>query len=389
MAERGKVVVALILGAAIFYPKVSGAESGRLRFRPELGKKQTVQITSHMASIPKVSGKSDATERHWVLTLELEPTDIAADGSVTIRVTILRIQYKLSTARGMKEFPVTDLDSADETWRSADQTLGNEQEKCLCLAPIGESFTAVVSDRGRVIKIDSEAFCAAVARKRIQYEDETIRRTTIRVMAYRYKDETEETKRRLLEADVAKAIRDENTRYGSPARREQDHRKAASECYLYSTGQLRLLLNDVLVPFPEEPVAQDGRWTAPFLMIADGPIPLTGTYALKSGGDGVRTIQVEAERTPDDQSINEPNIPDEYRTRLTGVSRTTLKIDAATGVLLSRETSADLTGRTPIVFPEPPPKVGQPPQFKVNGVLPVDIRATTTVQTLPQDIRSL
>jgi hypothetical protein len=307
---------------------------------------------------------------------------MAADGSVTIRATILRIQHKLSALHEMKEVCVIDVDSADETWRHDDQSRSNEQELCMCLAPIGESFTAVVSARGRVTKVNCEAFRVAVARKRIQYEDEMIRRRTIRIREDKYKDESERRKRRHLEADVAKAIKQENARYGSAAQREQDHRKAASECHLYSTGQLRLLLNDVLVPFPEEPVAKEGSWTAPFLMIADGPIQLTGEYTLMSDENGVRTIHAEAKRSPDDQSINEPNIPDEHRTRLSGVSWATLKIDATTGVLLSKEVSADLTGQTPVLRPELPTKVGQPLKFKVEEVRLIDARATTTLETL-------
>lgn len=387
MGKRGKAV-GLILSIVILGASTAGAGTGRLRFCPEIGKKQTVQITSHMATTPASPPAGDVTERHWVLTLELEPLEAASDGTVTIKVTVLRVRHKLYWVRKTGEHPMIDLDSADETRR-------DKHEMGICLAPVGESFTVVVSARGRAWRVDSAAFCRAVARKRMQYEDEAIRRETIRKKEWEYGEKDEEvrrklmqagvpkervygvkdeaTRRRLIQADVAKALKDENTKYGSAAQRQEHYRKDAAECHLYSLGQVRLMLNDVLVPFPDGPVAEGGRWTAPFMMCADGPVELEGTYTLQSLENDTCTIQVRAERTMNDHTIIEPPVPSEYRTRLAGTYQATMKIDRATGALVSKEASVDLAGRTSNYMPNIP-ATHQTSQIKS--------RATTTVEVL-------
>ena len=363
---RQRDVAALILSMVTLGSSVTGAESLPLQFRPPVGQKQTLQVTSHVSTVPVTPSDTDRTERHWILTMELEPLAVAADGNVTIRVTLRRIQHKLFAIRKGKEFYMFDLDSADEKRR-------NEQQMGMCLAPIGESFAVVISARGRVQKVDTEAFCVAVARKRMQYEDEAIRRETIRIRAWGYRNEDEATRQKHLQADADKAVRAENRRFGSAAKREQLYRDCAVEFHLYSLEKLRRSLLDVLIPFPDQPVAKDGRWTAPVMMRADGPIELEGTYTVKSQDNSTCTIQVEARRTMEDQSTTAPEVPEEHRTRLAGTYHATLKIDRTTGVLLSKEASMDLTGRTSTYMPDIPSS---------GKILEITVKATTTVEVV-------
>ena len=144
MIARGKSVVS-ILWIATICSTAAGADPVLLRYRPEIGKKQTVQVTSHALSKPEASSGSHAAERHWILTLELEPQAVTIDGTVTMKVTILRIRHKLCGVSEAGEFPMIDLDSAGEK-------PPYDYEVAICLAPIGESFTVIVSAQGRITK---------------------------------------------------------------------------------------------------------------------------------------------------------------------------------------------------------------------------------------------
>ena len=173
-------------------------------------------------------------------------------------------------------------------------------------------------------------------------------------------------------------MRRENNKYGgTAAQREQHYRDVAAECHLYSLGRLQWLFHDVAVPFPDEPVAVGGRWTAPFMMAADGPIELEATYTLVSRDGDTCTVQVEAQRTMEDKTLLPPPIPEEHRTRLAGTYKAVMKIDRATGVLLSKEASADLTGRTSTYIP---PLPGMPKITTPAKIVPLALTATTTVE---------
>ncbi len=367
MAERGRITIVLVLWIASLYSNVARAEAVPLQFRPEIGAKQTVRITTVMASTPAPPASPENTERSWALTLKLEPAVIAGDGAVTLRVTLLRIESKLLASGIRADGPLFSADSADETSR-------DEYGMGKCLAPIGESFTVIVSARGRIVKVDSEAFCVAVARKRIQYEDEAIRREATRFAEWRTKDKGKTAQRLAIKGEIEEAFRKEYNKYGSAAKREERYREEAMASELYSLVQLQRTLSDALIPFPDEPVAKGERWTAPVLVCTDGPIELTGTYTLTDQDNSTCTIQIEAQRTMDDQSMYIPEVPDEYRTRLAGTYRATVKIDRTTGVLLSKEASMDLTGRISTFMPD-----GQVPPRTFQIVA----KSTNTVEVMP------
>ncbi len=208
----------------------------------------------------------------------------------------------------------------------------------------------------------------------MQYEDEAIRRKATRRAQWKSREEEDEEKRqKLIQATVEAWIRDENRKYGSAARRERIYREGALESHLYSMVQLRWLLNDLLIPFPAEPVAEGGRWTAPVMFRSDGPIELAGTYTLKGRANDTCTIQVEAHRTMNDQSIGAPPVPEGHRTRLAGTYRATVRIDRTTGTVLSKEASMDLTGRTSTYMPDIP---------REGTILQISMKATATVEVV-------
>ncbi len=363
MVKRAKVA-ALLLFIVTVGASAAGPEGIRLQFRPKIGKKQTVRITTRVATTTSQPSSAERTEV-WILTLDLQPLALVADGGVAVKATFVRLQHQLLLGRKGEGAPM--LDSADEKRRDS-------RDMALCRALVGESFTAVVSAQGRLEKVDTGSFCDAVAPQRMKYEDEAIRRDTTRVKEAVYKNKDEATRRRLIEADVEKAIRKENDRYTTAAGREYAYRQGAVDCYLYSTRRLRWLLNDVLTPFAAGPVTLGSRWTAPVMVAADGPYELGGTYILKGQEDNTCTIQVEARRTTSDRSLVAPAVEEAQRSWLAGAYLATVKVDRTTGTVLSKETSLDLTGTGLIPVPGS--------QTTGTGVQ-VTSKATTTVEVLP------
>lgn len=108
MAKRRRIAV-LILSVATICSSALGADAICLRFHPEIGKKQTMLTRFSMFTTPSTPG-SDDLEFVWTFTVEIEPVDIAADGSVTMRVGILRVREEYSSSTN--KFVASHFDTA-------------------------------------------------------------------------------------------------------------------------------------------------------------------------------------------------------------------------------------------------------------------------------------
>lgn len=162
-------------------------------------------------------------------------------------------------------------------------------------------------------------------------------------------------------------IRQLNERYGSPEKRKQAYVEAAKS-HLFGTDQLRVLTSNVLVPLAPEPTKTAADWKGPVTISIECPMELVGTYTLRSVEQDVCTIQAQAQRTPEDKPLSS-RYP--MGSKLSGTYRATLKVDRATGRLLSREAVMNLAGG---LFMPGHPSAGP------EGTVPVTTVATTTVK---------
>ena len=80
MAKRGRITV-LILSVATICSSAVGADAVGLRFHPEIGKKQTMRVTSRMVTNHPTPSGRDSSEFIWTFIVEAEPVSIAPDGS--------------------------------------------------------------------------------------------------------------------------------------------------------------------------------------------------------------------------------------------------------------------------------------------------------------------
>jgi hypothetical protein len=156
MAKRGRIPAAILLIATIG-SSVAYAEALRLQFRPEVGKKQTIRVISRLATTHPGPAGEDVTEHAWTFIAELEPLSVAPDGSVAIKVSLLRAREEASMRSHGEIFHFDTAGGAHELSMGAG----------VSVAFLGESFTIVVSGRGKLVKLDTDAFYAAVVENRI------------------------------------------------------------------------------------------------------------------------------------------------------------------------------------------------------------------------------
>ena len=337
MADRGKIaawiLLVLTLGSSGAY-----AEAVRLRFRPEIGKKQTMRATSRLVTTHPAPGGQGSTTHVWTFTVELEPLALAPDGSVTIRVGILRAREETSMAGHGQIWKFDTAGGAHELNVSAGQWV----------AFLGESFTVVVSPQGAIVKLDTDAFYAAIAANRIKHEDRALLIGAEAEGGRRYKNMDVKDRRWMIQTDGEEAIRQANEKYGSPDKRKQAYKEEAADFLFYGTTQLRRLLNDLLAPFPPGPAQPGDRWSAPVLIRLEASTELAGTYVFKGPENGVCTLQAEARRNMEDVPFAAQPVQEAYRVKLAGTYQATIKVDPATGSVLSKEAVMELKGTAPM-----------------------------------------
>ncbi len=360
MATRG-IIATVILLIATIGSSAAYAEAIRLQFRPEIGKKRTMRVTLRLVTNHPAPTGQDSTTHAWTFTVELEPLSIASDGSVTIKVGILRAREESSMASHGELFHFDTGDRGHELNVSSGQYV----------ACLGASFTVVASPQGGIVKLDTDVFYAAIAENRIKHEDVAQQHWAEAEGGRRYKKSDVKDRRWLIQTDAEEAIRQTNEKYGSREKRKEAYQKQAADFQFYGTVVLRMLLNNLLAPFPPGPAQPGDHWSAPVLLRLEAPMELAGTYMFKGQQSGVCTIQADARRSMDDQPIGASQIPEAQRIKLAGTYQATIKVDPATGILLSKEAVMELKG----AVPRPSARTGT-----LGESVPVTSQATVTVE---------
>ncbi len=85
MTKRGRIAAVILLTATISWG-AARAEAIRLQFRPDIGQKRTMRVTSRLVTNHPAPTGQDGTAHVWTFAVELEPLSLASDGSVTIKV---------------------------------------------------------------------------------------------------------------------------------------------------------------------------------------------------------------------------------------------------------------------------------------------------------------
>jgi hypothetical protein len=353
----------VILLIATIGSSAACAEAIRLQFRPQVGQKRTMRVTSRLATTHPGPAGQDVTEHAWTFTVELQPLAIAPDGSVTIKVSLLRAREEASMRSHGEIFHFDTAGGAHELSVGAGQYV----------ACLGESFMIVVSPQGGLVKLDTDAFYAAIVENRLKHEDRALLIGAEAEGGRRYKNADAENRRWMIQTDAEEAIRQINEKYGSPEKRKQAYREQAPDFLFYGTNQLRTLLTNLLAPLAAQPVQPGDHWPGPVMLRLEGLMELAGTYTFKGLASGVCTLQAEARRSMDDQPIGPPPPPaqEAHRVKMAGMYQATMKVDPATGFVLSKEAIMELKGTAPM----PSARTGT-----LGAGVPITTKATVTVE---------
>jgi hypothetical protein len=365
VTKRGRIGELILLIGAV---GIGGCvEPVRLQFRPQIGQKQTMRVTFYLATTHPAPAGQDVTEHTWTFTARLEPLAIAPDGSVTMKVAILRVCEESSLRNRGK---IRHFDSDEGGLESSQYA-----------AFLGESFTIVTSAQGTVSKLDTDAFYAAIAENRIKTEDKAMQVRVDAGSRWGYGDDDDtEMRRRFVQAETEKAIQAENAKYGSREKRKQAYKEQAykeqTPDFLFNnTNLLRTLLTHLLPPLAARPVKRGDQWPGPVMLFLEGLMVLKGTYSFQGLEGGVCTLQAEARRGWDDQPIESPQPPVRKppRANLAGTYRATIKVDQATGSLLSQQAVMELKGTAPMPSAR---------TFTFGDPVPITTKATVTVEPM-------
>lgn len=357
MARRAQAVVVPVLCILTACSIGAAEDAVALKLTPEFGDRRTMCVTWRMVTSSPTSANNERFERSRTVVAQFEPLSLAGDDICTLRVGLQRdCSETVIDAAGRREVLVCH-DSARAVHRQS--WVGAR-----FVAYLGETFSANLSSQGRLQRLDTDAFYAAIAQNRVKLENDAALNLEVDPkLAGRFGFTAEHVK-----AKGKQKIEAADTKYGSRGRRLKAYREEAASFSLYGVPALRRLLSDVTAPLPDRPVRPGDQWKAPVTIELDVPIEMLGTHTLKHVADEVCTIQVEARGTVESKPLSGPGGLANTSAKLEGTYEATLTVERATGWLLRREAVMNLTGTIP--------KPGPP--GAARGTIPAAAKVTLT-----------
>lgn len=292
------------------------SQSAQLRFAPNPGDKRTMRVTTitkYSMAIPQ-SGQAQEVAGTQSVTVELEAGPARADGNMTVKVTLQRIQVKTE----MQGTVAGEYDSA--------QVPSEDDPVAPIYSPfVGKHFTVSVSGQGEIVDPGLEALFLTVAQDRAEAEDGKMRER--------------------LGGMADAAIERTDQRFGSRQGRILSLKKQLEEFPSFGREEILGLLDDLIVSLPAAAVQDGATWDAPIAISIRARLEMPATHTVTVLDKDACTIEAQGERTEDEKPFVYKTGPATMTNKLAGPSQLKLIIDRRTGWLQSKEQKTSLSGQ--------------------------------------------
>jgi hypothetical protein len=338
MATRRKIVLALTLLTATLSCRDT-QQKARLEFRPAPGKEQAVRVTIKRMLSQKADGREEKTASTGVYTFGLNPGQTDAGGTVHIRATIRAIRIKPDEGSD----PILAYNSDDVS--GAPSACGPQLS-----AFIGRSFIIKVSPQGKLAEAQLDGLFRAAAVTLVERFDQALQE--------KYGSEAQEI------------IKKSDADYGSREKRILEAMKGLEFTPL-PKSKIECMLRDLLSPLPASPVSCGDSWNASAAAYLHVPVEIATLHTLKTTQEGICTIDVRGQRSPEDKPIVAQVDQAGLNIKAEGTYQGTLQVEQKTGRLLSKQAKTSLTGAARIAEGNRQPQT-----------VPFTMEETTTVETI-------
>jgi len=326
-----------------------------LKLRLQPGQKHNVRIVREDSSLLMGRGRQQHNVSYINATgLRFEVEQVDPNGVAWLKVTYLTIRETTKTAEGQREYDSTKPDTAERYLSGPTFS-----------AMIGRSFVAKVAPGGRTLELEGvDEMFLAIAETIVDTRDEANRKIRARAMA---KGPGERMKRSLEKAD--------RERRESRDERVEAKRKSIERNYRSGADQVREVVANVIMPFPDRPVGIGDSWEAPTALLSMRALDLNdSTYTLRENRRSAAIVDVNMKIEMDDElTSGEDGGSGSARATLVGSYEGTIEIDVSNGWMLRKEVTLRCSGQMEIAPTERNPQ---------GMTMPVSMESITTVEPI-------
>jgi DNA-directed RNA polymerase subunit RPC12/RpoP len=294
-----------------------------LKLRLKSGQKHRLRLYREYNSSYTVRGQQHDNGDIHTTELEFEVEQVDANSVTSLKVTYLRINAISKTVQGQSEY---DSGKPD--------TVGDNVFGPIFSALIGRSFIVKVTPEGKIVKIEGLAeMYQQMAEPLVEYEDEATRQ---KYAGMETRDSEENAKQQIDRA---------NQKYGSREKRIEATREELDKGPYSREENIRDMLDNVIMSFPDRPVGVGDSWMAPFFM---GDMELGDcTYTLREINQTVVLVDTSLKIEVDDKvPARADGSRGSSRTTLAGSGQGSLEIDLSNGWMLRKNVTLCYSGET-------------------------------------------
>ena len=296
----------------------------KLRLHP--GQKRHLRLHSGFSNSYKLSGPSRDNSGTLTTDFEFEVEQVDANGVMSLKVTYLTFHEIAKNANEQREYDPSKPD-----------TLGNSHFGAVFSALVGRSFVAKVTPEGSIVELQGlDEMYQQMAEPLMEYEDEHTRQKYAR-MEIR---DAEEVAKRMIDK--------ENQKHGSREKRIEATREKLANGPYSGEENIRGMLDDVIMPFPDEPVGIGESWQTPTDLVSTSANVLDDfTYTLRESEQAAVLVDISSTIEVDEETpASADGRRGASRTIMTGSGQGSVEIDPVTGWMLRKNMTSRYSGET-------------------------------------------
>jgi len=337
-----KSVIIIILSLSVLCSYSYSSEKTELKIKVEIGQKYNVRINTNHIILQSMGEKKENILNRKIYEIVAEVKQVDSNDTISMEITFKAIKEQTMFGKETRGYDSTEIHDPEDNMAN------------MYSAMIGEKFLLDVTNKGKIVGLDVDKLYLGMAENMVKSEDEIIKN--------RMKEKARE--------EIEKI----NEKYGSEENRIDAIKKQIGQFPVFDREQIQFVVENILVPFSDEPVGIGDSWQSSMKLLSNLPIEIDGTYSVKDVNKTAAILSVHS--MIDLENISNPaegqNVG-QTKISLKGSFEGALLINPSSGWLLNKKTILKISGEE-----ISPAKDNAQEEIKT----PLSIESITTVETV-------
>ena len=304
------------------------AEKLDLKLRLKPGQKYDMRLITELKRTETIEGKQEHESFMFDRGMGFEVEEVDADGVAKVRVTFRTLQMKVIRVGGFRS-----------EYDSTKQSVADDYSKVPSIeaAGLGESFSIKISPKGEIIEVKGlEEMYSRIFEKVEEWNEKYL------IMEMVPCKETERScSSKTTRSPTTLSWKEMSESNKKVWREVRMHNIKAT----YSEKEIRNMLSDMIVAFPEQPVAIGGSWVDKMKIWGKNK-DIDGTYILTNSEGGIVAMDLSAKKTAEEQPFWRVNNEGrEVGFKIIGSCKGSFEIDKTSGWLVCSKVNMRFTGQ--------------------------------------------